>query len=74
MPKNPRRTRSLSVVVADPLPDVQVEDVGTVTMTDQQCTDAVRALAALIETWRATAGNAPTGGAEPGEADRPLAA
>jgi len=74
MPRNARRPRSLSVIGADPLPDVQVEDVGTVTMTDEQYTDAVRALAALIETWRATAWNAQTDRAELGEADRPLAA
>ncbi len=73
MPKSPRSSptrRALSVVGEDPLPDVQVVDVATVPMTDEQRAAAVQALAALIDNWRLTAHT----GAELDEADRPLAA
>lgn len=55
MPKNPRPTRrrpALSAVGDDALPEVQVVGVGTVPMTDEQHTAAVRAFAALIGSWR----------------------
>lgn len=55
MPKNPRRTHrrsALSIVGDDTLPEVQVVEVGTVPMTDEQHTAAVHALAALIGSWR----------------------
>lgn len=61
-----RRHRPLSIV-SDALPDVRINGVGTMPMTDEQYAAAVRALAALIETWRATR-------TEPIETDRPLAA
>lgn len=72
MPKKSRLPRALSVVGDDPLPDVRVVDVGTVPMTDDQHSAAVHALAALIDTWRATQACLPTSHAE--DPDLPQAA
>ncbi len=75
MSKNPRSPHRgpLTLVGDDPLPDVQVDGVDTVAMTEQQYTAAVHALATLIDTWRATT---QTGAADDGagDGDRPLAA
>lgn len=75
MPKNPRspRRHPLTLVGDDPPPDVRVDGVDTVAMTEQQYTAAVHALATLIDTWRTTtqAGAVDDGA---GDGDRPLAA
>lgn len=44
--------RALSIVGDDPPPDVRIDGVGTVPMTDEQYAAAVHALAVLIENWR----------------------
>ena len=64
MPDRHRITRShrpLSVVGDDQLPDVQVAAVGTVSMSDEQYTAAIHAVAALITNWHATRADEPTG-------------
>lgn len=45
--------RPLSSVQAEQLPEVRIDSVGTVLMSEQQRTAAVEALAVLIEAWRA---------------------
>jgi hypothetical protein len=51
-PRPPRHPRSLAVVRDDPLPDVRINGIGTVSMTDEQYAAAVHALAVLIDNWQ----------------------
>jgi hypothetical protein len=76
MPNNPRssrRPRPLAVVGDDTLPDVRIDGVGTVPMSDEQYTAAVHSLAVLIDSWRVIAHTGVVD-TEPSDADRPLAA
>lgn len=77
MPRHPavRRHRRLSVVGDDPLPEVRIDGVGTVPMSDEQYTAAVHALATLIQTWWAARTRHSRPATVDGEdTERPLAA
>jgi hypothetical protein len=61
----------LTFVSDEQSPDIRIDGVGTVVMSDEQHTAAVHALAALIENWRACRTDLAV--TEPDE-DQPLAA
>jgi hypothetical protein len=70
--RHAHRRRALALVSDDQLPDVRIDGVATVPMTDDQHAAAVHALAALIDTWRTT--QVRPSAAEPGKDDQPFAA
>lgn len=73
-PRPSRRSRPLAIVGGDdPLPEVRIDGVDTVPMTEEQYTAAVHALATLIDAWRLTT-HTGTAHSESGAAGRSQAA